>query len=112
MAAPTVFSVKQPWAGLLISGVKRFEVRSWYPKEPGWLLVHASSGKAPGLRELSEVPEFTKALKVAEMTDPKLWPTSAVIGAVRIAKVWLPDAPRPKLSKRDQVLCGNIAGMT
>ena len=74
------FSVKQSWASLLIAGVKRYEVRTWSPKEPGLLLVHASSGKAQGIRELRTEPMFHTALERAGMKDEGSWPQSAFVG--------------------------------
>ena len=41
-----VVSVKQPWASLLLAGVKKYEVRSWAPPYLGYIVLHASSGKA------------------------------------------------------------------
>jgi hypothetical protein len=111
MPAPSVFSVKQPWAGLLVTGVKRYEARTWYPTRPAWLLVHASSGKATGLRELGLDPLYEKALRAAGMERPGEWTTSAVVGAVKVSRVWHSDKPRPQLGKMDLFLCGSIEGM-
>jgi predicted transcriptional regulator len=41
-----VVSVKQPWASLLLAGVKKYEVRGWAPPYLGYIVLHASSGKA------------------------------------------------------------------
>lgn len=35
-------SVKQPWAALLVSGVKAVEVRTWPTSRRGRILIHAS----------------------------------------------------------------------
>ena len=110
VSAPPVFSVKQPWAGLLVTKVKRFENRTWRPVDLGWFLVHASSGRAPGLPALAADASYRKAIVAAGMQDPKTWPTSAVVGAVKIGRVWDPDQLRPKLSKMDLFLCGDVEG--
>ncbi len=49
------FSVRQPWSGLLMVGIKRFEVRTWQPPAPDYFLVHAAS-KVPGLRDERDLP--------------------------------------------------------
>ena len=36
-------SVKQPWAALLVAGVKTVEVRTWPTRKRGPILIHAAS---------------------------------------------------------------------
>jgi ASCH domain-containing protein len=38
---PTL-SLKQPWAALLVHGLKTIEVRAWGTELRGWTLIHAS----------------------------------------------------------------------
>ena len=40
-------SVRQPWASLLVSGLKDIENRTWAPNHKGRILIHASSTKVP-----------------------------------------------------------------
>ena len=40
-------SVRQPWASLLVSGLKDIENRTWAPNFKGGILIHASSAKGP-----------------------------------------------------------------
>ncbi|MCI6643209.1 MAG: ASCH domain-containing protein [Alloprevotella sp.] len=40
-------SVRQPWASLLVSGLKDIENRTWAPNYKGRILIHASSTKVP-----------------------------------------------------------------
>lgn len=40
-------SVRQPWASLLVSGIKDIENRSWAPNYKGKILIHASLAKVP-----------------------------------------------------------------
>jgi hypothetical protein len=35
-------SVKQPWAALIVHGLKSIEVRSWSTRQRGLILIHAS----------------------------------------------------------------------
>ncbi len=39
---PLAISVKQPWAALLVAGVKSVEVRTWTTHTRGPVLIHAS----------------------------------------------------------------------
>lgn len=67
MAEPLVaISVKQPWAALIVAGIKTIEIRSWPTRRRGPVLIHA--GKVPDERpggwdrittpELRELAEF------------------------------------------------------
>lgn len=40
-------SVRQPWASLIVSGLKDIENRTWAPNYLGPVLIHASSAKVP-----------------------------------------------------------------
>jgi activating signal cointegrator 1 len=44
-----VLSLLQPWATLVVMGVKKIETRSWSSSHRGDLLIHASLGKKAGL---------------------------------------------------------------
>jgi hypothetical protein len=103
------FSVKQPWAGLLMAGVKRFEAQSWPPKEPGLFLVYVSSGKAPGMPELRTERLFQKSLREAQMTDERAWPQSAFIGLVEVTEIIAAEAGLPRgFTMQDKFLCGGV----
>jgi len=39
-----VITIKQPWASLIMSGLKRFEFRSWKTNYRGDVLIHAGKG--------------------------------------------------------------------
>lgn len=40
-------SVRQPWASLLVSGLKDIENRTWAPNFKGRIMIHASLAKVP-----------------------------------------------------------------
>lgn len=40
-------SVRQPWASLLVSGLKDIENRTWTPNFKGRIMIHASLAKVP-----------------------------------------------------------------
>jgi hypothetical protein len=104
-------SVKQPWAGLLMAGVKRFECRTWQPKQPGPFLLHVSSGKAAGMPELRAEPLFQRALRKAGMADEGAWPQSSFLGLVEIAGIIAPDDDLPKkMTELDEFLSGGGDG--
>ena len=40
-------SVRQPWASLLVSGLKDIEDRTWAPNFKGRIMIYASLAKVP-----------------------------------------------------------------
>jgi len=68
-----VLSMLQPWASLLVKGLKGFETRSWNTKHRGPLLIHASAAMKPEHRGLFRdyIPENER-------------PLGAIIGAVYV----------------------------
>ncbi|WP_311416532.1 ASCH domain-containing protein, partial [Hoylesella shahii] len=42
-----ILFVRQPWASLLVSGLKDIENRTWAPNFKGRILIHASSTRVP-----------------------------------------------------------------
>jgi hypothetical protein len=65
-------SVRQPWADLIIWGIKTIEVRQWSSNYRGILYIHSS-------KTLDEI-----AMNKFHITDP---PTGAIIGKVDLIKV-------------------------
>ena len=63
MTAPYALSVKQPWAALIVAGVKRVEVRTWASRRRGRLLIHA--GKVPDDRPEAWAHVATPELRAA-----------------------------------------------
>jgi activating signal cointegrator 1 len=54
-------SLLQPWATLVVMGVKTIETRSWQTPHRGELLIHASLGKKGQV--LCSQPHFNKYIK-------------------------------------------------
>lgn len=50
-------SVKQPWAWLIVNGIKTVENRSWYTEHRGGLLIHAGKNEDDLERDLAIVLE-------------------------------------------------------
>ncbi len=71
-------TIQQPWASLIIIGVKRFEYRSWKTSYRGPLLIHAGKHK-PTQDDLEEAADWCKRLRV----DPPVeYPRGGYIGLV------------------------------
>lgn len=68
-------SLLQPWASLVVMGVKKIETRSWRTAHRGELLIHASVGKKGGV--LTNDPPFKKYI-----ADFNQLPFGAIIGKV------------------------------
>lgn len=75
-------SIKQPWASLIVAGIKDIENRTWATKYRGPLLIHA------GAFDPGEIYQYLNHQQVAAMSKiwgliPKLH-RSAIIGQVDI----------------------------
>jgi activating signal cointegrator 1 len=65
-------SVRQPWASLIVCGLKTIEVRSWSTSYRGPLYIHAA-------KSLDEM-----AMNRFQLEDP---PTGALLGTVELVRV-------------------------
>ena len=89
-----MLSLWQPWASLLVGGVKRIETRSWARNYTGWLFIHASrmpNGKFAGgcARDLAWNNKDAFAHLGVAVNDPNwfdLLPRGAIVGAVKISE--------------------------
>ncbi len=70
-------SLLQPWASLVVMGVKTIETRSWATQHRGIILIHASMGKAGNIFAMEK--PFKKYIP-----DFKALPFGAIIGSVTI----------------------------
>lgn len=75
-----VLSLLQPWAMLVVLGLKQIETRSWSTAYRGPLLIHASKGKAGEI--FAHEPPFKKYI-----TDFKQLPFGYIIGKVILTDV-------------------------
>ena len=73
-------SLLQPWASLVVMGIKTIETRSWSTRHRGQILIHASQGKAGSI--FAEDLPFKKYIP-----DFKQLPFGAIIGLVTIDKI-------------------------
>lgn len=75
-------SMHQPWASLLIAGIKRYEGREWSTDYRGRLWI-ASTAKVPSQLEISSLQEDYAAIYESEhVSFPENYPTSALLGCV------------------------------
>ena len=73
-------SLLQPWASLVVMGVKKIETRSWKSDYRGPLLIHASLGKKGSI--LSTESPFKKYIRNFESL-----PFGSVIGVVLLEDI-------------------------
>ncbi len=73
-------SLLQPWASLVVMGIKTIETRSWGTAWRGPILIHASQGKVGSL--FAAEPIFKKYIP-----DFKKLPFGAIIGRAKISDV-------------------------
>lgn len=77
-------SMHQPWASLLVQGIKRHEGRFWESEYRGRLWI-ASTAQEPSQEEIQEMEEYYK--KLGRTYFPKYYPTSALLGCVDLVDV-------------------------
>ena len=80
LEAELALSLLQPWASLVVMGLKKIETRSWQTAHRGPLLIHASLGKK-GKVLTSELP-FSKYI-----ADFDALPFGAIIGQVELEDI-------------------------
>ncbi|XP_018620872.2 activating signal cointegrator 1 isoform X1 [Scleropages formosus] len=74
-------SMHQPWASLLVKGIKRVEGRTWYTPHRGRLWI-AAAAKKPTPQETSQVEAMYRQLYGKELQFPKEYPTGCLLGCV------------------------------
>jgi len=75
-------TVLQPWAQLLILGVKRYDVRSWKTKHRGPLLIHAGRVFPDSTRALCGLQPYRDILAEGGIKRPSDLPRGALIGTI------------------------------
>ncbi|XP_031704086.1 activating signal cointegrator 1 isoform X2 [Anarrhichthys ocellatus] len=76
-------SMHQPWATLLIKGIKRVEGRTWYTSHRGRLWI-AAAAKTPTPQEIAEVEAMYRQVYKKEPRFPKDYPTGCLLGCVNV----------------------------
>ncbi|XP_061616734.1 activating signal cointegrator 1 [Phyllopteryx taeniolatus] len=76
-------SMHQPWASLLVKGIKRVEGRTWYTSHRGRLWI-AAAAKKPTPREIAEVEAMYSSIYKKELRFPSDYPTGCLLGCVNV----------------------------
>lgn len=74
-------AIRQPYASLLVAGIKRFEGRTWYSPFKGRLWIYAAH-KMPSDEEIQNVEQFYSHL--GNKNFPRNYPTDVIVGCVII----------------------------
>ena len=75
-------SMHQPWASLLVMGIKIHEGRTWYTQHRGRLWIHSGS-KVPSEEDIRELEQFYRVHTGREdIRFPGHYPTSCLLGSV------------------------------
>ncbi|KAG0453921.1 hypothetical protein HPP92_025225 [Vanilla planifolia] len=80
-------TMHQPWASLLVHGIKRIEGRSWPAPLTGRLWIHAAS-KVPEPETIKQMENFYREIYavngIIDINFPKNYPISRLLGCVEI----------------------------
>merc|ERR1740123_1844310 len=79
-------SMHQPWASLLVMGIKIHEGRTWYSQHRGRLWIQAGS-KEPSPEDIAAYEQFYRGRRPG-VTFPAKYPTSCLLGSVDVTD-WL-----------------------
>mgnify|MGYP001154677949 CR=1 FL=1 len=86
----TCLSMHQPWASLLVHGLKRFEGRPWFTPFKGRLWIAATS-RQPEQSEIDELEAFYRRVygaNTSKMPFPRSYPHAALLGCVDMLGCW------------------------
>ncbi|NWW32845.1 TRIP4 protein, partial [Panurus biarmicus] len=76
-------SLHQPWASLLVRGLKRVEGRTWYTSHRGRLWI-AATAKRPSPQEISELEATYRMLLQKDVEFPSDYPSGCLLGCVDV----------------------------
>ncbi|XP_028416961.1 activating signal cointegrator 1-like [Dendronephthya gigantea] len=77
-------SMHQPWASLLVCGIKKAEGRSWYTTHRGRLWI-AATAKQPNQEEIKQMEAFYKALG-EKSRFPEFYPSACLLGCIDVVE--------------------------
>lgn len=79
-------TMHQPWASLLVAGIKKIEGRNWYSTHRGRLWIHSAS-KQTSTAEVRAIEEQYRQLQGNDVMFPEYYPESSIIGCVFVEDV-------------------------
>ncbi|TRY66963.1 hypothetical protein TCAL_05511 [Tigriopus californicus] len=89
-------TMHQPYASLLVCGIKKDEGRTWYSAHRGRLWIHAAS-RPPAEQEINEIHDMYKMFHGASpITFPSSYPTSCLLGSVDVDEILSQEDYRDK----------------
>ncbi|NXO04787.1 TRIP4 protein, partial [Rhinopomastus cyanomelas] len=77
-------SMHQPWASLLVRGIKRVEGRTWYTSHRGRLWI-AATAKQPSPQEIAELEATYRMLLRKDVEFPSDYPSGCLLGCVDVS---------------------------
>jgi activating signal cointegrator 1 len=77
-------TLRQPFASLVVAGLKKIETRSWAPKYRGRIAIHAGGSLSPAEARGCHLPPFGRALASLEHDTSHDLPRGAVLGEVTL----------------------------
>ncbi|KAK6915347.1 ASCH domain, partial [Dillenia turbinata] len=97
-------TMHQPWASLLVHGIKRVEGRSWPAPLRGRLWIHAAS-KVPDSATIKAMEDFYREIYaihgITDLKFPDRYPVSRLLGCVEVVRLealtdfcWLCEQPQ------------------
>eukprot|EP01134_Creolimax_fragrantissima_P006735 CFRG6735T1 len=91
-------SMHQPWASLLVLGIKTVEGRGWYTHHRGRLWI-ASTAKEPAPSEIEEVESQYRSLYgEKDLPFPETYPSGCLLGCVTVVDCLTQDEYKNKFS--------------
>lgn len=94
-------SIRQPYASLLIAGVKHCETRDWITRYRGKLAIHAAKGYDPADRAMAE--QLRVWPEARAVIDAGL-PLGVMLGIWDLQKIWRTHEVSPQLSALELAL--------
>ncbi|XP_076645075.1 activating signal cointegrator 1 isoform X2 [Halictus rubicundus] len=79
-------SMHQPYASLLVAGIKMHEGRTWYSSHRGRLWI-AATAKQPTKEDISSIEHLYRSLKNEKIRFPESYPTGCLLGCVTVTNV-------------------------
>jgi len=96
-------TITQPWATLIVLGVKHYETRKWETRHRGELAIHAAKDFPEPQRDLCRQEPFRSILRRAGYSTWSTLPRSAVLGTVQLTDC-LPVEDMPALDATELAL--------
>lgn len=87
-------TIHQPYASLIMHGLKRMETRSWKTSYRGPLAIHAGAKKLMSM-DLGWPQSLTREV-IGAIGDLRDLPRGAVIGVVYLHSIWETNGPLPE----------------